>query len=131
MTKLLLNYEKDNDLSDQYKKDNDLSDLYKKDIIEINETQKNILDYINTQDEKIDSIENNLTSADFNTYLGKDNLIMSNNYNISYKGVLLGGLIGSMFISPFGYLLGLKAGTIISLSGIVIGSVSSYKLQIL
>ena len=122
MTKLLLNYEKD----DQY-----LFGLYKKDLIDINETQKNILDYINSQDVKIDSIERNLNGAEFNSNLGKDNLIISNNYNISYKGVLLGGLIGSMFISPFGYLLGLKTGTIISLSGMVIGSLSSYKLQIL
>tara|TARA_B110001450_G_C17507679_1_gene435047 strand:- start:71 stop:439 length:369 start_codon:yes stop_codon:yes gene_type:complete len=122
MTKLLLNYEED----EQY-----LSGLYKKDLIDINETQKNILDYINSQDVKIDSIERNLNGAEFNSNLGKDNLIISNNYNISYKGVLLGGLIGSMFISPFGYLLGLKTGTIISLSGMVIGSLSSYKLQIL
>lgn len=122
MTKLLLNYEEDK----QY-----LSGLYKKDLIDINETQKNILDYINSQDVKIDSIERNLNGAEFNSNLGKDNLIISNNYNISYKGVLLGGLIGSMFISPFGYLLGLKTGTIISLSGMIIGSLSSYKLQIL
>jgi len=125
MTKLLLNYEKD-EKDEQY-----LSGLYKKDLIDINETQKNILDYINTQDEKLDTIENNLNRANFNTNLGKDNLIISNNYNISYKGVLLGGLIGSMFISPFGYLLGLKTGTIISLSGMLIGSISSYKLQAL
>ena len=43
--------------------------------------------------------------------------------------LLIGGLIGCVFMSPFGFLLGLKTGTVISMSGMLLGSMATYKLQ--
>jgi hypothetical protein len=43
--------------------------------------------------------------------------------------VIIGGLIGCVFMSPFGFLLGLKTGTVISMSGMLLGSMATYKLQ--
>jgi len=109
--------------------DKDDIETYKDDINDMNESQKFLLEYILNQSEKIDNIENNIEKINYNTITAKDNLVQSNNYNISYKSILVGGIICSMFISPFGYLLGLKTGTAISLSGMVLGSLTSYKLQ--
>tara|TARA_B110000238_G_scaffold196404_1_gene237107 strand:- start:2 stop:361 length:360 start_codon:yes stop_codon:yes gene_type:complete len=104
-------------------------DLYKEDISDLNQSQKHLLDYILIQGEKLDNIENNIEKINYNTIVGKENLIVSSNYNISYKSIVMGGIITSMFISPFGYLLGLKVGTAISLSGMVMGSLATYNLQ--
>ena len=120
MTKLLL----DNTILNR-----ELEEYYKEDIENINIAQKNLLEYIETQDEKIDNIERSMDKIDHHTQLSLDNLIEANNYNISYKGVLIGGIIGGMFLSPFGFLLGLKTGTLIGMSGMLMGSFASYKLQ--
>tara|TARA_B100000787_G_C16198499_1_gene302885 strand:+ start:3144 stop:3518 length:375 start_codon:yes stop_codon:yes gene_type:complete len=104
-------------------------DYYQEELDDINSAQKNILEYIESQTEKIENIETNLYKIDYNTQDGIDNLTVASNYNLSYKGVLIGGLLGCVFLSPFGFLLGLKTGTVISLSGMVVGSVASYKLQ--
>jgi hypothetical protein len=120
MTKLLL----DNTILNR-----ELEEYYKEDIENINISQKNLLEYIETQDEKIDNIERSMDKIDHHTQLSLDNLIEANNYNISYKGVLIGGIIGGMFLSPFGFLLGLKTGTLIGMSGMLMGSFASYKLQ--
>ena len=120
MTKLLL----DNTILNR-----ELEEYYKEDIKNINIAQKNLLEYIETQDEKIDNIERSMDKIDHHTQLSLDNLIEANNYNISYKGVLIGGIIGGMFLSPFGFLLGLKTGTLIGMSGMLMGSFASYKLQ--
>ena len=120
MTQLLL---------DNTKLNSELEEYYKEDIENINISQKNLLEYIESQDEKIDNIEKSMDTINYNTQFGLDNLIEANNYNISYKGVLMGGIIGGLFLSPFGFLLGIKTGTIISMSGMLMGSVASYKLQ--
>ena len=120
MTKLLL----DNTILNR-----ELEEYYKEDIDNINIAQKNLLEYIETQDEKIDNIERSMDKIYHHTQLSLDNLIEANNYNISYKGVLIGGIIGGMFLSPFGFLLGLKTGTLIGMSGMLMGSFASYKLQ--
>ena len=120
MTKLLL----DNTILNR-----ELEEYYKEDIKNINIAQKILLEYIETQDEKIDNIERSMDKIDHHTQLSLDNLIEANNYNISYKGVLIGGIIGGMFLSPFGFLLGLKTGTLIGMSGMLMGSFASYKLQ--
>lgn len=120
MTKLLL---------DNTKLNREMEEYYKEDIENINIAQKNILEYIESQDEKIDNIERSMDKIDHNTQLSLDNLIVANNYNISYKGVMMGGVIGALFLSPFGFLLGLKTGTLIGMSGMLMGSVASYKLQ--
>ena len=120
MTQLLL---------DNTKLNSELEEYYKDDIENINISQKNLLEYIESQDEKIDNIEKSMDTINYNTQFGLDNLIEANNYNISYKGVLMGGIIGGLFLSPFGFLLGIKTGTIIGMSGLLMGSVASYKLQ--
>ena len=120
MTQLLL---------DNTKLNSELEEYYKEDIENINISQKNLLEYIESQDEKIDNIEKSMDTINYNTQFGLDNLIEANNYNISYKGVLMGGIIGGLFLSPFGFLLGIKTGTIIGMSGLLMGSVASYKLQ--
>ena len=120
MTKLLL---------DNTELNRELEEYYKEDIENIYATQKNLLEYIESQSEKIDNIEHSIDKVDYNTQYGLENLIEANNYNISYKGVLIGGIIGGMFLSPFGFLLGLKTGTFIGMSGMLMGSFASYKLQ--
>mgnify|MGYP006081821725 CR=1 FL=1 len=107
----------------------DLEEYYKEDIENINIAQKNLLEYIESQDEKIDNIEQSMDTIKYNTQFGLDNLIEANNYNISYKGVMVGGIIGGLFLSPFGFLLGIKTGAIIGMSGMLMGSVACYKLQ--
>jgi hypothetical protein len=120
MTKLLL---------DNTELNRELEEYYKDDIENINAAQKNLLEYIESHNEKIDTIEQSIDKVDYNTQYGLENLIEANNYNISYKGVLMGGIIGGMFLSPFGFLLGLKTGTLIGMSGMLVGSFASYKLQ--
>jgi len=120
MTKLLL---------DNTELNRELEEYYKDDIENINAAQKNLLEYIESHNEKIDNIEQSIDKVDYNTQYGLENLIEANNYNISYKGVLMGGFIGGMFLSPFGFLLGLKTGTLIGMSGMLMGSFASYKLQ--
>ena len=120
MTRLLLKNRNNDDELEQY---------YQKEIQDITESQKNLLDYINFQNNKIDNIENNINNIHNNTELGMKNLAEASNYNLSYTGILFGGIVGGLFVSPLGFLFGMKAGTIISLSGLCIGSVTSYKLQ--
>ena len=121
MTKLLL----DNSINEN----DNLEKYYQDDIDNINSAQKNLLEYIEYQSEKIDNIETNMYKIEYNTNDGLNDLICANNYNISYKGVIIGGLIGCVFMSPFGFLLGLKTGTVISMSGMLLGSMATYKLQ--
>lgn len=121
MTKLLL----DNSINEN----DNLEKYYQDDIDNINSAQKNLLEYIEYQNEKIDNIETNMYKIEYNTNDGLNDLIYANNYNISYKGVIIGGLIGCVFMSPFGFLLGLKTGTVISMSGMLLGSMATYKLQ--
>ena len=113
MTQLLLN---DDKKYEDERKDIDL-------------TQKHLLDYMKSQSSKIENIEYNMDKIDSYTLESKNNLMICNKYKISYKTVIIGGIVGSVFISPFGYLLGIKAGSLISLSGMVFGSYASYKLQ--
>lgn len=120
MTQLLIN---------RKNSDNDKYNMYEEDLIDLNESQRFLLEYILDQSKKLDNIETNIDKIDSKTIIGKENLIQSSNYNISYKNILLGGIVCSMFISPFGYLLGLKTGSLISMTGILIGSVTTYNLQ--
>ena len=121
MTQLLL------DKNDNY--EDKLNSEYEDQIKDIDISQKNLLDYMRTQNQKIENIEYNMDKIDNYTLQSNNNLITCSKYNISYKTVIIGGIVGSIFISPFGYLLGVKAGSLISLSGMVFGSYASYKLQ--
>lgn len=107
----------------------DTYDKYEDELNDIDESQKYILDYIKSQNKKLETIEYNIDKIENNTLQATNNIVTCNKYNISYKSLIIGGLVGSVFISPFGYLLGVKAGSIISLSGMLAGSYATYKLQ--
>ena len=106
-----------------------IENYYKDEINDINEAQKNILDYIKTQGEKIENVNTQLEDINSVNDSACRDLETASNYSISYNSIILGGLIGGIFISPFGFLLGMNAGIGISSAAVLAGTYASYKLQ--
>ena len=106
-----------------------IDNYYKDELNDINEAQKNILDYIKTQGEKVDTINTKIDNINTISEHSYKDLRTANNYSISYSGIILSGLTCGIFITPFGFLLGLKAGLGISSAAVLAGTYASYKLQ--
>lgn len=91
--------------------------------------QKDIYDVIKTQNNKIKDINNINENISANMTLSKNNLEICNKYYFSYTPIILGSVIGVIFISPVTAFLGAKYLGITTSLGVIFGGLSGYKIQ--
>ena len=125
MTQLFLNY---NDISEN-KINYELSKEDISNIEDINEIQMNLLELIDQQDSSLNRIEQNMSLVQDNMDVSVKHLKDADYNTIFYTPIIVGGLVGTILVSPLIGLVGLKSGMIFSLTGGLIGGVSGYKIQ--
>ena len=91
--------------------------------------QKDLYSVIKTQNEKIKDINNKNDSIINNFNNSNRELELCDKYYISYKPIVIGSVVGAIFISPFTSLIGLKYLGLTSSIGMLIGGISGYKIQ--
>ena len=109
---------------------------YQKKIIDrelndIQEVQQHLLNTIVEQDSKLNSIEENMSSIRENMVEGTSNLEIANKHYYSWTPIVVGGTIGGIMMLPSIALIGLKAGSMASITGSIIGFLSGYKIQLM
>ena len=102
------------------------------DFYNINQIQNSLSSIILRQRSKIDSIANNMDSAENSAINGLTNLELAKKYSFKYTPIIVGSLLGMALTGPTGLLLGLKTGSIATataMSGGIIGGWCGYKIQ--
>ena len=64
--------------------------------------QIDLQDLLLTQDETLDKIEDNFYKSDMEIEKGLKELEIGKKYKLSYKTIILGGIIGTSILSPLG-----------------------------
>ena len=118
MTQLFLDYEKSILSKEQLNK-----------LKDINEIQMSLLECIEGQDETLNRIEYNMSSIKNNMDESVDHLKDADKNTIFYTPILIGGIVGSILVSPVIGLVGLKSGMLFYMTGGIIGGISGYKIQ--
>lgn len=98
-------------------------------INDINEIQMHLLETIQDHTHSLDSIENNISNIDNNLSYSIKNLESAHSNYMIYSPIIIGSIVGAVLVSPVIGLVGLKTGTLASLTGGVIGGISGYKIQ--
>lgn len=124
MTQLFLNNEK-NDLNFDIL----LNDEQTQKLMDINKIQENLIDCVEQQNLSLDRIENNISTIHNNIECSLNKLKEADKNYINYSPIILGGIVGSILISPIIGLVGIKTGTLFSISGGIIGGLSGYSIQ--
>lgn len=123
MTKLIL--KRENDYYIEHKDQISLNET----IEDLNEIQKNLAEYINYQKDPLLKIEDNIEKANQYIENGKKDLEIANSYYTNYKSIFIGGLLGTLTLSPLGVLLGVKVGSSLTIGGALVGGYTGYKIQ--
>lgn len=100
-----------------------------KNIDQLNQIQIDLLNYVNNQDEKINTLEENITVIDENVINANKDLSLANDYSFKYTPVLVGTVLGGLTMGPLGIVLNLKAGSLVTLTGSLVGAFCGYKIQ--
>ena len=96
----------------------------------INQIQQSLSTIINRQRSKLDSIVDNIESAENNSIEGLQDLEIAKKYSFKYTPIILGSLIGAALTGPTGLLFGLKTSSIATgMSGGLLGGWFGYKIQ--
>ena len=100
------------------------------DFYNINQIQSSLSTLVHRQRAKLDSIRDNVDSADCNVTEGLTELETAKTYSFRYTPILLGSLFGIALTGPTGLLLGLKMGSLATgLGGGILGGWCGYKIQ--
>jgi hypothetical protein len=100
------------------------------DFYNINQIQNSLSSILLRQRSKIDSITDNMDSAENSAINGLTNLEIAKKYSFKYTPIIVGSLLGMALTGPTGLLLGLKIGSIATaMSGGIIGGLCGYKIQ--
>ena len=106
-----------------------LNDEQKQKLNDISEIQMHLLETVHDHNESINRIEYNLSSINSDLNSSIDNLESANQNYLLYSPIILGSIVGAIMVSPIIGLVGLKTGSIASLTGGVVGAISGYKIQ--
>ena len=107
----------------------DLSKRQIQKINDINEIQMHLLETIQDHTESLNTIEDNLSNIDNNLSHSIKNLESADKNYMIYTPIIIGSVVGAILVSPVIGLVGLKTGTLASLTGGIIGGISGYKIQ--
>ena len=100
------------------------------DFYNINQIQNSLSSILLRQRSKIDSITDNMDTAENSAINGLTNLEIAKKYSFKYTPIIVGSLLGMALTGPTGLLLGLKIGSIATaMSGGIIGGLCGYKIQ--
>ena len=105
-----------------------LNDEQKQKLNDISEIQMHLLETVHDHNESINRIEYNLSSINSDLDSSVDNLESANQNYLLYSPII-GSIVGAIMVSPIIGLVGLKTGSIASLTGGVVGAISGYKIQ--
>ena len=117
--KLLENYDKN---SEEYK--NLVSSL--KDLEQI---QTNLHSVLLDQNNKLKNVKNTNDNIYDNLNNANINLKYCDDLHFSYKPIIIGSLIGALFISPVNALIGMKYFGLTTSIGGIVGGIGGYKIQ--
>lgn len=117
MTQLFLNNNNNDDLK------------LKQDIETIKYIQKDLAYLVNNQRDPLLRIEDNLENTEQLLIQAHQDLKEANNHYKDMKVIMLGGIVGSLALSPLSILLGMKLGMTTLLGGALVGGYGGYKAQ--
>ena len=101
-----------------------------KDIQDLTEINNDISKLLSDQSEQISNIEINNDITIENLSESNKNLETASKYNLRFKPILIGGIVGASLLTPAGILLGAKGATLyLAGSGGVLGSILCKKLS--
>ena len=101
----------------------------KRDLIDMSIIQHNLLSYITNQQDTLNRIEDNIENTSMTVQHGLKDLEVANSYYFNYKPIIIGGVLGSLILSPISVLLGAKIGSTVTLSGALLGGITGYNIQ--
>lgn len=125
MTQLLIQTEIDPLLQPDIYED----ETIKRDLIDMSIIQQNLLSYITNQQDTLNRIEDNIENTAMTVQHGLKDLEIANSYYFNYKSIIIGGVLGSLILSPISVLLGAKIGSTVTLSGALLGGFTGYNIQ--
>ena len=100
------------------------------DFYNINQIQNSLSSILLRQRGKIDTIVDNMDSAENSAINGLTNLEIAKKYSFRYAPIIVGSLLGMALTGPTGLLLGLKTASIATaMSGGILGGWFGYKIQ--
>ena len=100
------------------------------DFYNINQIQNSLSSILLRQRGKIDTIVDNMDSAENSAINGLTNLEIAKKYSFKYTPIIVGSLLGMALTGPTGLLLGLKTASIATaMSGGILGGWFGYKIQ--
>ena len=100
-----------------------------KDIKDLNDISKDLSQLLNEQDDQLNLIENLNDKTMENIKESNEELEIASKFNLRFKPIIIGGLIGASLLTPAGILLGAKGATLyLASGGGILGSIVGKKL---
>jgi hypothetical protein len=101
----------------------------KQDLELIKYIQQDLAYLVNNQREPLLRIEDKLENTEHLLLQAHEDLKVANSYHKDMKVIMLGGVLGSLAMSPLSIILGVKIGMTTLLGGALVGGYGGYKAQ--